>query len=105
MPAHLRWELYPIPKGPRERQRYGGSYFEESDWWTKPPNTSHKSEAAFVLKEVLLLRACVGELSRIVAVVVAPALGTVLVSAGHAVCIGRGFATSRRQLSHVFTRR
>ena len=27
----LRWELYPIPKGPRDRQLYGGSYFEESD--------------------------------------------------------------------------
>jgi nitrate reductase gamma subunit len=56
MPAHLRWELYPIPKGPRERQRYGGSYFEESDWWTKPRASSHKSEAVFVLKEVFLLR-------------------------------------------------
>src|SRR5271166_2126606 len=56
MPAHLRWELYPIPKGPRERQRYGGSYFEDSDWWTHPRDTSHKSEAAFVLKEVFLLR-------------------------------------------------
>ena len=55
-PAHLRWELYPIPKGPRERQRYGGSYFEESDWWTKSHASSHKSEAAFVLKEVFLLR-------------------------------------------------
>src|ERR1035437_8181098 len=56
MPAHLRWELYPIPKGPQERQRYGGSYFEESDWWTKPLDTSHGSEVAFVLKEVLFLR-------------------------------------------------
>jgi nitrate reductase gamma subunit len=56
MPAHLRWELYPIPKGPQERQRYGGSYFEESDWWTKPVDTSHRSEATFVLKEVLFLR-------------------------------------------------
>lgn len=56
MPAHLRWELYPIPKGPRERQRYGGSYFEDSDWWTKPRDASHKSEVAFVLAEVFLLR-------------------------------------------------
>jgi nitrate reductase gamma subunit len=56
MPAHLRWELYPIPKGPEARQRHGGSYFEESGWWTKPVDTSHKSEVAFVLKEVLLLR-------------------------------------------------
>jgi len=33
MPVHLRWDLYPIPKGPRDRQRYGGSYFEETEWW------------------------------------------------------------------------
>ena len=56
MPAPLRWELYPIPKGPRERQRYGGSYFEQSDWWTKPPETGHTGEVAFMAKEVLLLR-------------------------------------------------
>ncbi len=56
MPAHLRWELYPIPKGPRERQRYGGSYFEESDWWTKPVDSNRSSEMAFVVKEVLLLK-------------------------------------------------
>ena len=56
MPSPLRWELYPIPKGPRGRQLYGGSYFEESEWWTKPVGTSHRSELAFVLKEVLFLR-------------------------------------------------
>jgi nitrate reductase gamma subunit len=56
MPAHLRWELCPIPKGPRDRQRYGGSYFEESDWWTKPEVSNRRSEMAFVVKEVLLLR-------------------------------------------------
>lgn len=56
MPAHLRWELYPIPKGPLQRQRYGGSYFEESEWWTKPADTGHQSELIFVLKEVVLLR-------------------------------------------------
>ena len=98
MPSPLRWELYPIPKGPRERQRYGGSYFEESDWWTKPVKTSHQSEVAFVLKEVLLLRGVWENFRGSVAVVVAPALGAVLVSAGHAVGGGRGFATSRRKL-------
>ena len=56
LPAHLRWELYPIPKGTRERQRYGGSYFEDSDWWTKTRGTSHKDEVAFILTEVFLLR-------------------------------------------------
>ena len=56
MPAHLRWELYPIPKGPRDKQRYGGSYFEETEWWTKPSEGGPRSQVAFVLKEVLLLR-------------------------------------------------
>ena len=52
----MRWELYPIPKGPAARQRYGGSYFEESDWWTKPLDTGHAAELAFMGKEVFLLR-------------------------------------------------
>ena len=56
MPAPLRWELYPIPKGPRERQLYGGSYFEESDWWAKPQSASHQGELAFMAREVLFLK-------------------------------------------------
>ena len=56
MPTPLRWELYPIPKGPRTRQRYGGSYFEQSDWWTKSPDTGRTGELAFMAKEILLLR-------------------------------------------------
>jgi len=35
MPTPLRWELYPIPKAPRDRQRHGGSYFEQSNWWIR----------------------------------------------------------------------
>src|ERR1039458_4093006 len=56
MPAHLRWDLYPIPKGSRERQAYGGSYFEETEWWTNPVDTGHGGEVAFMLKEVFFLR-------------------------------------------------
>jgi nitrate reductase gamma subunit len=56
MPAHLRWDLYPVPKGSRERQRYGGSYFEETEWWTKPIETGRGGEMAFMLKEVFFLR-------------------------------------------------
>jgi nitrate reductase gamma subunit len=56
MPAHLRWDLYPIPKGDRKRQLYGGSYFEESEWWTKPAETGKRGELQFMLNEVLLLR-------------------------------------------------
>ncbi|MGO9638634.1 MAG: hypothetical protein ACLPSO_11930 [Terracidiphilus sp.] len=56
MPAHLRWELYPIPKGPRDKQRYGGSYFEETNWWTRSMQSGCRGQMAFMLKEVLLLR-------------------------------------------------
>ena len=56
MPTHLRWDLYPIPKGPSERQRYGGSYFEETEWWTKPIETGGGGEVTFMLKEVFFLR-------------------------------------------------
>lgn len=56
MPAHLRWDLYPIPKGSRERQAYGGSYFEETGWWTKPIETGRGGQVTFMLKEVFFLR-------------------------------------------------
>jgi nitrate reductase gamma subunit len=56
MPVHLRWDLYPIPKGPRDRQRYGGSYFEETEWWTKSMATGRRGGLAVMLKEVLFLR-------------------------------------------------
>ncbi len=56
MPAHLRWDLYPIPKGSRERQLYGGSYFEETDWWLKGEERGKFGELRFMLQEVLLLR-------------------------------------------------
>ena len=56
MPAHLRWDLYPIPKGPRERQIYGGSYFEETEWWTKGEERGKFGELRFMLQEVLMLR-------------------------------------------------
>ena len=55
MSTPLRWELYPIPKGPRERQLYGGSYFENSDWWTESQSTSHQGELTFMVGEVLFL--------------------------------------------------
>jgi nitrate reductase gamma subunit len=56
LPLHLRWELYPIPRGPRDRQRYGGSYFEETEWWTKPAHPDRRGELTFMLKEALFLR-------------------------------------------------
>ncbi|MGA8878536.1 MAG: hypothetical protein WB555_23550, partial [Candidatus Korobacteraceae bacterium] len=55
-PLPLRWELYPIPKGPRARQQYGGSYFEESEWWEHAQPKDQASQLSLVLREVLLLK-------------------------------------------------
>ncbi len=55
-PLPLRWELYPIPKGPTDRQSYGGSYFENTNGWTHPDIVSHRGELVYVAKEVLLLK-------------------------------------------------
>lgn len=38
MPKPLRWELYPVPH--ELGHKYGGSYYEELEWWTKPRNIS-----------------------------------------------------------------
>lgn len=56
MPVHLRWELAPVPKEPG-RARYGGSYLEKLEWWKAPREESLASEAAYVLEEVLTLKA------------------------------------------------
>ncbi len=54
-PVHLRWELYPVAHE-KDRVRYGGSYFEELDWWTKPQKTSMMGELSVMIPEILLLK-------------------------------------------------
>jgi nitrate reductase gamma subunit len=56
MPAHLRWDLYPIPHEGFKKARYGGSYYEELDWWTKPRHVSRLSELSAMIPEIILLR-------------------------------------------------
>jgi nitrate reductase gamma subunit len=56
LPIHLRWELAPIPKE-KTRGRYGGSYLEEFEWWTKPREESMTAELAYMLKEIVFLKA------------------------------------------------
>jgi nitrate reductase gamma subunit len=53
-PVHLRWELYPIPH--EKGKEYGGSYFEDVDWWTRPRKTSLGAEVRAMLEEILLIR-------------------------------------------------
>ena len=55
-PLHARWELYPVPhEGPKGS--YGGSFMEETDWWTKPRHVDHMGDIKALLEEVLFLHA------------------------------------------------
>jgi len=54
MPLHGRLELYPVPKE-ASRADYGGSYYEEPEWWRKPRRISHAHEIKDMLKEMLFI--------------------------------------------------
>lgn len=61
MPMHGRLDLYPVPKekGTGEfanRGHYGGSYFEDVKWWSKPREVSHVGELVEMLKEMLFIK-------------------------------------------------
>lgn len=55
MPVHLRWELSPVPHE-KGKSAYGGSYFEEYEWWTKPREKSLINEAWYMFKEIVFLK-------------------------------------------------
>jgi len=55
LPIHLRWELYPIPH--EKGFKYGGSYFEEVDWWKKPRKKNFLNFLKFLFIEILFVRA------------------------------------------------
>lgn len=57
MPLHLRWELYPVPHETAARAAHGGSYFEESNWWTRPAHFNLRGELAAMFAEMLFLKA------------------------------------------------
>ncbi|MFC1962889.1 hypothetical protein ACFLWB_02700 [Chloroflexota bacterium] len=42
MPQNLRWEIYPVATVSGQKAKYGGSDFEEPEFWTKP---IHKNQA------------------------------------------------------------
>ena len=56
LPRHLRWELYPVPHEPAKRAAYGGSYFEETEWWTKPRCRNRIGETWAMFEEIFLLK-------------------------------------------------
>ncbi len=55
MPVHLRWELAPIPHE-KGKNRYGGSYLEEYEWWRTPRRRSHIAPIIYMLREIFLMR-------------------------------------------------
>jgi len=55
-PAHLRWELYPVPHEGRKKAKYGGSYLEETDWWDNRTKGSKLTELMVMIPEILLLK-------------------------------------------------
>lgn len=55
-PLANRWELYPVPGEPGARRRYGGSYYEEAEWWTRPRQVSRIGQYKEMLKEMLFMR-------------------------------------------------
>ncbi|MGI6226704.1 MAG: respiratory nitrate reductase subunit gamma [Peptococcales bacterium] len=55
MPMHGRLDLYPIPKE-KGKGHYGGSYYEEVEWWKKPRETSLLEEIIDMCKEMLFIK-------------------------------------------------
>ncbi len=56
MPMHLRWELYPVAHEGKKAS-YGGSYFEEVDWWEKERTVDMGTEMKQMSQEILFLAA------------------------------------------------
>lgn len=54
-PIHLRWELYPVAHE-AEKKAYGGSYYEELDWYKKPIKKSLVSELVAMGEEIFFLK-------------------------------------------------
>lgn len=54
MPLHLRWELYPVAHEAKKAS-YGGSYLEDSEWWTKTREVSLIGELKVMVPEILFL--------------------------------------------------
>lgn len=53
--THSRFDLYPIPKE-SGRGVYGGSFYEEDEWWTKERKVDHAAEMIDVMKEMIFIR-------------------------------------------------
>ena len=52
-PVHIRWELYPVA---HENNKYGGSYYEETEWWNKRNKKSWFAELVVMFEEIIFLK-------------------------------------------------
>ena len=55
MPMHVRWELYPVAHEGGGKAAYGGSYLEDTEWWTKKREVSLMGELKVMVPEILFL--------------------------------------------------
>ncbi len=49
MPLHIRWDLYPVVH--EDNYRYGGSYYEQTEWWKKPRHAHFWRSLVHALKD------------------------------------------------------
>lgn len=54
-PVHVRWELYPVAHESK-KNKYGGSYYEEPEWWKSKNKKSHIAELWAMLEEIIFLK-------------------------------------------------
>lgn len=54
-PVHIRWELYPVPHEGARKAAYGGSYMQETNWWTKPRHVDHWEDLKAMALEIFCL--------------------------------------------------
>ena len=54
LPVHLRWELAPIPHE-KDKNRYGGSYLEDFEWWKKTQRRSRLAPLVYIAREIIFL--------------------------------------------------
>jgi len=55
-PIHSRLEVYPVPKEGNGKAHYGGSYFEDPEWWSKPRALDHANEVKDMVIEMLFIQ-------------------------------------------------
>ena len=55
MPVHVRWELYPVAHE-RGKSKYGGSYFEDTNWWKHENKKNHFAELWVMFEEIFFLK-------------------------------------------------